>query len=345
MSDLKARGRGSTDGRPRRATIAEVAALAGVSPTTVSHVFSGKRLVSGPTRERVHEAVKTLGYRPNNVARSLRTSRSKVVAVIVPDVTNPFYGMLTRGLADAVQQADYATFVCNTDGALARERTFIEDVVDRGVDAVVMGAVNVPADVVTAMADAGVPFVCVGTDIEHPRVDRIVADDESGSLSAVEHLLRGGPAPVAMVSGPGGSGAARVDGYRRALEAAGLPFQPEMVVHGDWTRQGGRRAMRELLGRSTRPRAVFCANDLMAIGAMDEIREAGLRIPEDVRLVGFDDIEAATLVSPALTTVRNPSYEAGSTAGSLLLARMSGEDAPEQRTVVLPCRLVQRASA
>jgi len=330
--------------RSGRATIAEVAALAGVSPTTVSHVFSGKRLVNAATRERVLEVVQTLGYRPNNVARNLRTRQSKMVAVIVPDITNPFYGVLTRGLADAVQGADYGTFVCNTDGAVQREERFIEDVLDRGVDGVVMGAVNVAPEVIIRLADAGTPFVCMGRDIVHPNVDRIWADDVSGACAATEHLLGNGADRVAMIQGPGDAGG-RGEGYRSALEAAGVPFRPEYVVRGDWTRMSGCVAMRRLLALESPPTAVFCANDLMAIGAMDAVHEVGLRIPDDIRLAGFDDIEAATLVSPALTTVRNPAYDTGRTAGELLVARMSGEHEAGARTVVLPCPLIVRASS
>jgi LacI family transcriptional regulator len=330
--------------RSGRVTIAEVAAMAGVSATTVSHVFSGKRLVSAATRERVLDVVETLGYRPNNVARNLRTRQSKMIAVIVPDITNPFYGVLTRGLADAVEGADYGTYVCNTDGAVGREHRFVEDVLDRGVDGVVMGSVTVPPEVVTRLADLGTPFVCVHRGIEHPLVDTIWADDVGGAREATEHLLAGGAERVAMIDGPGTTGG-RLEGYRDALAAAGVPFSPELVVHGDWTRHGGLEAMCRLLELPERPAAVFCANDLMAIGAMDAAHSAGLRIPEDVRLAGFDDIEAATLVSPALTTVQNPSYETGRTAGELLLDRMTGRHGKGQRSVVLPCRLTVRGSS
>ena len=330
--------------RNGRVTIAEVAALAGVSPTTVSHVFSGKRVVSSATRERVLEIVQTLGYRPNNVARNLRTRQSKMVAVVVPDITNPFYSVLTRGLADALSGADYGTFVCNTDGDVTREQRFIEDVLDRGGDGVVMAAVNVSPEAIEALADLGTPFVCMGTDVEHPHVDRIWADDIAGAREATAHLLAHGAGCVAMIQGPNDSGG-RGEGYRDALDAAGVPFRQELVVHGNWTRQGGYAAMHELLSLTPPPPAVFCANDLMAIGAMDAARERGCSIPGDIRLAGFDDIEAATLVSPALTTVRNPSYETGRTAGELLLSRMTGEHVTGQRSIVLPCPLIVRASS
>lgn len=329
---------------PARVTIAHVADRAGVSPTTVSHVLSGKRVVGQATRDIVMDAIRELGYRPNHVARNLRTRQSHMVAVVVPDITNPFYSVLTRGLADALSGADYGTFVCNTDGDVAREQRFIEDVLDRGVDGVVMAAVNVAAEAIVALADLGTPFVCMGTDVEHPHVDRIWADDIAGAREATAHLLAHGADRVAMIQGPNDSGG-RGEGYRDALDAAGVPFRPELVVHGNWTRAGGYAAMHELLSLNPPPPAVFCANDLMAIGAMDAARERGCSIPHDIRLAGFDDIEAATLVSPALTTVRNPSYETGRTAGELLLSRMSGEHRTGQRSIVLPCPLIVRASS
>ena len=283
--------------------------------------------------------MQTLGYRPNNVARNLRTRQSKMIVVIVPDIRNPFYGVLTRGLADALEGADYGTYVCSTDGAVAREHRFVEDVLDRGVDGVVMGAVTVPPEVVTRLGDLGTPFVCMHGGIEHPLVDTVWADDVTGAREATEHLLAGGAGPVAMIGAPGDP-SGRLEGYGDALAAAGIPFRPDFVVHGDWTPHGGHDAMCRLLELPERPSAVFCANDLVAIGAMDAAHEAGLRLPDDLRLAGFGDIEAATLVNPALTTVQNPSYETGRTAGELLLDRMTGRarEGPAVRRPAQPAR-------
>jgi LacI family transcriptional regulator len=327
-----------------RVTIAEVARAAGVSPTTVSHVLSGKRLVGAATRDRVQLAVRQLGYRPNVVAQNLRTRRSHVIAVIVPDITNPFYGMVTRGLADAVDAAGFGTYVCNTDAKFEREQKFLEDVLDRGVDGVVLASVDVTQQHLIEPNRYGTPVVCLGDSVEFPDVDRVVPDDEGGSRAATEHLLGRGAGRIAMITGPPGAGVARIRGYRQALEGAGRAFDPALVRQGGWTRQGGRDAMRALMARE-QPDAVFCANDLMAIGAMDVVHELGLRVPDDVALVGFDDVEAATLVSPTLTTVTNPGYEAGRDAGRLLVERMSGSYEDGRRTVVLPCRLVRRQSA
>ena len=328
-----------------RVTIGDVAAFAGVSPTTVSHVLSGKRTVGAETKEAVHEAIRRLGYRPNNVARNLRTRRSQMVAVIVPDITNPYYGVLTRGLADAVDEAGFGSYVCNTDGQPSREQAFLEDVLDRGVDGVVIASTAVAAKHGDGPAAMGTPVVCVGGAFDHPRVDLVAADDEVGSRAATTHLVDRGAQRIAMIQGPPESGEARDHGYRQALADAGMPFESALMVRGDWTRSGGRSGMRALLALDSRPDAVFCANDLTAIGAMDVLRELGLSIPGDVALVGFDDVDAASLVHPMLTTVANPAYDTGRVAGELLVSRITTEHTGDGRTVILPCPLVVRESA
>lgn len=329
---------------PGRVTIAHVASRAGVSPTTVSHVLSGKRVVGASTRDTVLTAIQELGYRPNQIARNLRTRQSHMIAVVVADISNPFYAVLTRGLADEVDAAGYGTYVCNTDGLHDREKKFFEDVLDRGVDGIVLASGETtelpfgPADYVT-------PIVCIGGQLDHPRSDSVVADDESGSRDATAFLLERGYQRVAMIQGPTHAADARTAGFRTALTSGGLTAPASRLVRGDWTRAGGQWAMRQLLEAPERPDAVFCANDLMAIGAIDVAHELGLAVPGDVAVVGFDDVDAATIVSPQLTTVRNQAYDAGRTAGDLLLSRMTGRYTGEGRTIVIPCPLVVRDSA
>jgi LacI family transcriptional regulator len=337
---------GARSGEPR-VTINQVAALAGVSPTTVSHVLSGKRPVAATTRGTVTRAIRELGYRPNHVARTLRTRRSQMIAVIVPDVTNTFYSVLTRGLADAVDAEGYGTYVCNTDGLVDREVAFLDDMLDRGADGIVLAAVDAASVGALKPADLGVPVVCVGKGLQHPRVDVVSVADEEGSYEVTRHLLGRRPTRVAMIQGPGESGPARVAGFTRAMKESGRKVDPSLMVAGDWSRHGGYEAMRELvaLPRTRRPDAVFCANDLTAIGAIDALREAGLSVPEDVAVVGFDDVDAATIVRPALTTVLNPAYDIGACAGRLLVSRLSGEYDGPGRETWLPCPLVIRESA
>lgn len=327
-----------------RPTIADVARASGVSTTTVSHVLTGKRPVAAATRERVQSAVRELGYRPNHLARNLRVGSSQMIAVVVPDITNPFYGQLTRGLADALG-APYGSYVCSTDGSAARERFFVQDAVARGVDGIVISSVDPAAQPASVQVGLGTPMVCVGGGVDQPEVDWVVAADRDGSHAAVQHLLTRGARAVAMIAGPRSTAASRLEGYHLALDQGGPGLAPATVVNGDFTRSSGRTAMARLIRARQRPDAVFCANDLMAIGALDALRELGLEVPGDIRLVGFDDIEAAALVSPALTTVANPAYESGWSAGGLLKDRLAGRHTGPRRTVVLPCRLVVRESS
>jgi len=328
-----------------RVTIAHVADRAGVSPTTVSHVLSGKRVVRASTRDIVMDTIDELGYRPNHVARNLRTRQSHMIAVVVPDITNPFYAVLTRGLADGVDPAGYGTFVCNSDGQRERERRFFQDVMDRGVDGIVFASGETASSVDLGPAERTTPIICIGSELDHPRSDTVSPDDEAGSHEAAAFLADRNYERIAMIQGPLQYGAQRTAGFRSAMQTAGREVTADLLVRGDWTRAGGRAAMRELMERDPRPDAVFCANDLTAIGAMDVTRELGLRIPEDIRLVGFDDVDAATIVTPALTTVRNPAYETGAEAGRLLVSRMLGDYTGSGRTITLQCPLVERDSA
>jgi LacI family transcriptional regulator len=322
-----------------------VADLAGVSKTTVSHVLSGKRPVAVATRERVQTAIERLAYRPDVLARSLRTRTSHMVALIIPDITNPFYPVLARGLEDGLA-ARYRSLICNTDRHPERETEFLQDVCARGVDGVVLDSFTLSRTQLQEIVPPTVPVVRIGaTGIDDPGSDAVHADDERGAFDATTHLLRRNGRRVAMIQGPPGAGAGRNEGYVRALRVAGRVPHPELVESGEWTRPGGAAAMRRLLALRDPPTAVFCANDLMALGAADAALEMGLGIPSRLALVGFDDIEAAALVNPPLTTVSNPAYETGLLAGLLLKERMVGRYQGPHRLVTLPCRLIRRATA
>lgn len=328
----------------RRNTISEVAERAGVSPTTVSHVLSGNRPVARATQVKVKEAIEELGYRPSGLARSLRLQRSDTVGLIVPDIANPFYPMLARGVDDALD-GDYLTFVCNTDASRDRELRFAADLKDRHVDGMIIAPFGLLASDLDDLLDSGMPVVALGDRLHHPRLDTVLTDDEQGGLEATRHLLERGHRRIGLIVGSEGAGDLRAAGYRRALTEAGLPFDPELVADGGWHRNGGADAMRTLLALAPRPDAVFAANDLMAIGAVDAIATAGLAVPDDVALVGYDDIEAASLARPPLTTVLNSAYDMGVQAGRMLLDRMTGAYDGSPRVVTLHSRLVIRQSS
>jgi LacI family transcriptional regulator, galactose operon repressor len=330
----------------RRPTIGEVAALAGVSKTTVSHVLSGNRPVALATRLRVEKAIRELGYRPDQVARSMRTRRSSMVALIIPDITNPFYPVLARGLDDSLHPAGYRTFICNTDSGADQEHEYLADVLGRRVDGIVMVSYTISAKHLKPLHRATVPLVSVGSMIiDDPAVDVVMADDGRGGHDAAAWLLRAGHSRIAIIRGAPGTGGDRESGFLKAMADAAIMFDDELAVYGHWTRQGGAAAMRQLMSMPSRPTAVFCCNDLMALGALDVAADLGLSVPQDVAVMGYDDLEWSSLVRPRLTTVMNPAYDTGRSSGNLLLDRMSGRYQGIRRTVVLPCQIVTRESA
>ena len=328
----------------RRVTIGDVAERAAVSKTTVSHVLSGNRPVAASTRDRVEAAIGELGYRPDGLARSLRTRRTNMVALVIPDITNPFYPFLARGLDDGLD-GSYRTFIFSTDAKPEREREFLREIADRSADGIVIDSFTMDVDVMATTLPE-IPLVRVGISvIDDPHFDTVHAEDERGAALATKHLIDRGHRRIAMIQGPQGAGAHRNLGYLNELDAAGMTPDPELVLAGEWTRLGGHRAAIHLLSLKVPPTAIFCANDLMALGALDACRERGKHIPGDVAIVGFDDIDAARMVSPALTTVTNPAYETGLLAGVLLRERMTGDYTGRPRTVTLPCRLMQRSTS
>jgi LacI family transcriptional regulator len=330
----------------RRVTIADVATRASVSKTTVSHVISGNRPVSMSTRTRVETAIADLGYRPDGVARSLRTRRTHVVALIIPDITNPFYPVLSRGLEHALAGAGYRTFICSSDGDTDRELDFLTEVCDRRVDGIVLDSFHVSVDDVEEIARGDVPVVWLGgSPRAHPGVDTVRSDDENGAFDATMHLVDRGHRTIAMVDGPEGSGTSRRDGYLLALAAAGITEDARICVRSDWTRAGGAACLDQLLSTEPRPTAVFCSNDRSAIGVIDAAHERGLAVPDEFAVVGFDDIEEAAMTTPPLTTIRNPAFETGEAAGRLLGERMFGGYRGTARDVLLPASLVARSSS
>ncbi|MFC0682194.1 LacI family DNA-binding transcriptional regulator [Lysobacter korlensis] len=328
------------------ATIQAVARAAGVSKTTVSHVISGNRPVSTTTRRRVERVMDELGFRPNFFAQALTKNRSKTIALIAQDITNPFYPALARGLQGAAATEQHVVMLFDAGAGERLTHAFLEEAVQRRVDGVVLAVALVDGDL-RQLTDAGIPVVAVGSGLSDVLTDWVSADDRQIAVDAVRYLTSRGHSRLATITGPPAAepGAGRLEGFERALANAGRTPDPRLIVAGDWTRDGGARAMRQLLELPDRPSAVFCANDLMAIGAVDAARSAGLDVPRDVAVVGVDDIDASSLVSPALTTVRIPAQAIGRAAGELLLDRIAGRAGPAVRHVLVRHSLIQRDSA
>jgi LacI family transcriptional regulator len=328
------------------ATISVVAEAAKVSKTTVSHVLSGKRPVSPATRRNVLRIMDELGFQPNYFAQALIANRSLAVALIVQDLTNPYYPMLGRGLQLAIAQAGYVVMLFDGAARPDAAEAAVKTAIQRRVDGVVIASADAER-AAPALRRAGIAAVAVGSGPAVAEFDWVSADDERIAHDAVTHLLKAGHRRVAAITGPteASPGFARLKGYRAAMAEAGVAADKRLIVGGDWTREGGASAMRALLKQSSRPTAVFCANDLMAIGALDAALGHGLIVPDDLAIVGVDDIEAAALLRPSLTTVRIPTMEIGRTAGALLLDRVAQGAATPSRHILVQHSLMVRQSA
>jgi LacI family transcriptional regulator len=328
------------------ATISDVAERAGVSKTTVSHVLSGRRPVSEATRQKVNRVIGELGFQQNFFATGLTGRRTHTVALVVQDLTNPFYPTLARGLQQAVAKRGYVVLLADVGADTSLVDAFLGETVQRRVDGVVVAAVDVSERQLEPLRLAGISVVMVGTPRHGTSTDVVSSDDEQIAADAVAFLYGKGHRRFGIISGPplAAPGAPRLNGYRDALRAHGLRPLRAAEGTGDWTREAGAKAMAELMDLPRRPTAVMCANDLMAIGALDSARALGLAVPGDVAVMGIDDIDAASLVSPALTTVRVPAQEIGRVAGEQLLARVDNPSHPV-RKILVQHSLVARQSA
>ncbi|WP_306187943.1 LacI family DNA-binding transcriptional regulator [Streptomyces sp. MK5] len=327
-------------------TIHDVARAAGVSPATVSRVFNGGR-VTPERAQSVQQAAAELGFAPNRLARSLRKQRSSVIALIIPDIENPFFTSLARGVEDAAQRTSLSVVLCNSDEDTDKERRYLEVALGEQMAGVIVAAASQDDTDLGPLIARGVPVVAVDRRPHDAEVDAVRADDQHGGEVATHHLLQAGYRRIACITGPEGASTSeeRLAGYRAALHAArggGIAADDAYVRHADFRVEGGRAAMRELLALPEPPDAVFVTNNLMTIGALDALDEAG-RTPPGVGVLSFGDVPWASLVRPSLTAVELPSYELGRAAADLLLQRMEGSAAPLQ-TVVLRTRLQIRES-
>jgi LacI family transcriptional regulator len=331
-------------------TLEEVARLVGVSRSTVSRVVNGSPYVSAHTREKVWKAIRSSGYQPHAAARSLVTNRTGIISVIIPEAVNtlfsdPFFPLSLRGATDACNARQYQLMLSLFTASAERQEMYRRVTYSGLVDGVIVASSPLDDPLVADLQEDQIPFVSIG---RHPDegVHYVDVDNVGGARMATEHLIRLGHRRIATITGPLNTvaGQDRLTGYRQALEARGIPVEHELIVEGDFAEGSGRAAAQRLL--SVSPSAIFAASDMMAIGALRAARDAGLHIPQDIGLVGFDDVPAASVIEPALTTVRQPIESLGSMAVEMLLDILdNGRDArsPTHR-IVLPTELIVRAS-
>lgn len=327
------------------ATISDVARAAGVSPATVSRVFNGGR-VSPERTERVRQVAADLGFSPNRVARSLRTQRASVIGLVIPDIENPFFTSLARGVEDAAQRTNLSVVLCNTDEDVAKEARYLDIALAEQMAGIIVAAASRRRSDFSALAARGMPLVAVDRRPRAAEVDAVMVDNRHGGEDATAHLLERGYRRIACITGPAGASTSeeRLAGYRAAMQESGAAddWIRAHTRHGDFRVDGGRAAMDELLALPTPPDAVFVANNLMTVGAIQSLRAAGVE-PPAFGILSFGDVPWASLVRPPLTTVQLPAYDLGVAAASLLQERIAGSDKPLQ-TVVLRTSLQPRAS-
>jgi LacI family transcriptional regulator len=331
--------------RPKRGvTIVDIARKLDLSPMTVSRALTGNTEISGKTRERVLRAAAAMGYRPNRWARSLVTRRSSMVGVVIPDISHSFFAEITFGVEEALEKANYDIMLCHSRGDAQRERAEVAALVSSGVDGLIIASVqpeNQP-EALAAELGPGVPVVLVDRYFPKAQHASVRVDDfETGRL-ATSHLIELGHERVAHIAGPALSPASeRKRGYLAAIRKAKLPYK--QIVSGNFEIAGGQEAMARLLAGPEPPTAVFAANDPMGIGAVYACRAAGLRIPDDISIVGAGNIEGPHHPNPFLTTVDWPREELGRTAAEILL-ELIGEREPAETVKVFAPRLLVRQS-
>ena len=327
-------------------TIRDVAERAGVSTTTVSHVVNRTRNVDPATAARVQAAIDELGYRPNALARSMRRGRTHTVGIVIPDIANPFFGDLARYLEDHMFERGYSAIICNSDGDAVKEARYLDVLLSKKVDGLLLIAASQEHDGLGWLAHKGPPTIVVDRELDEPSFSQVMVDNRRGGQLAGQHLLELGHRDFGVIAGPGGLGtsARRLEGFQRALAEAGIELPDERIYRGDFRAASGRAAMDGWIQRGQPPTAVFAENDLMAVGALSAAHGAGMDVPADLSVVGFDGIAFGADVTPPLTTVSQSADDVASAAIELLFERLRDSTAPP-RLVELPVSLSVRGSS
>lgn len=327
------------------ATIKDVAKRAGVSVGTVSNVLNEVPTVNKPIRQRVLRSIKELNYKPNWIAKSLISGRTKTLAFIVPDICNPFFPEMVRGASDKASEYDYGLFLGNIDNNPQKETEYIQHFLSHAVDGFIIATSDCSSDQVDQIKRLDVPVVIVDRELEGLKRDLVIVDNVRSAQTAVNHLIGLGHKRIGIILGQVQTMTAklRLEGGKLALQAAGL-FNEKLIRSGTYTYESGFGMMQSLLSGGKNLDAVFCANDMIAIGAINALEKEGYKVPEDVAVVGFDDISISRLIKPPLTTIRQPTYELGAIAVNMTIERIKGTASGVPRKVMLPGELAIRES-
>lgn len=328
-------------------TIKDIARLANVSTATVSMVLNNKdNGITQKTRDRILKIAQELNYRPNRLARGLVTKRTNSLGFVLPDITNPFFPQVVRAAEDTANRYGYNLILCNTDDDAKKERLYIEVLKEKCVDGIIFtSSIKPNSKNINMLLDYKIPFVFLDRCISADDAFVICTDGMQGMYDVVSYLIEMGHEKIAFISGPKESSTAfgRYRGYVKAIKKSGIQVDKKLIVEGDYKIDGGKKAMEELLKRKTSFTAVACANDLMAIGAIEVLRKNNINIPEEISVTGFDDIVLSSVLQPKLTTVSQPCYEMGYEATKMLINLIEGKMLKVNNLVLKP-KLVIRDS-
>lgn len=326
-------------------TIRDVAKRAGVSISTVSKVLNDPSYGLPETRADVLRAIKELGYHPNRVARSMVKGKTGMIAIVIPDIRNPFFTAVARGVEDVANKNDYRVIFCNTDEDLKKQHNYIDVFRSRIVDGFILAGAS-EDDPQLLETNHIVPYVLVDRKIANLNADAVVVDNRRGAYKAVNHLLGMGYRRIGFVAGKRDTltGRERLQGYIDAHQEAGVAIDEDLIVDGVFTIEGGFQATKRILALDNRTDALFVSNNSMAIGCLKALSELGLRIPYDIAFIGFDDSEWADFFVPPLTVIRQPTYQMGTIAGEVLFEKILGQGSDEKKEIVLDPDLIIRES-
>lgn len=327
------------------ATMKQVAEKAGVSTSTVSHVINNTRAVSEDVRKRVLAVIQETRYVPSAVARSLKNDKTNSIGMMIPNNSNPYFAELIQGIEDASFKLGYNIILCNAYDDAKKQAAYLRVLMEKRIDGLILVDSGGGDDLAEILCAMPMPKVIVDREVSGVDGDFIEADHERGGYLATRYLIELGHKQIACVTGPMHlvPSRDRVAGYRRALQEAALAFRSEFLIHSDFTSEGGFNAFQHLLQLPQRPSAIFAGNDLMAFGGMCAANEAGVRVPEDLSVIGYDDIALASYSTPRLTTMAQPKYEMGETIARVLVERIRGGHQPFRREMFTPV-LVERQS-
>jgi LacI family transcriptional regulator len=319
----------------------DVSREAGVSTATVSRVLTGSAEVDPETKKLVLAAVEKLNYRPNLLARGLRRRSSQVIALIVTDIENPFYTSICRGVEDAAWDAGYSVILCNADRDIGKERQYIRVVADQNASGVIISPASVRKTDISELRARRLPVIAVDMALAAATGSVLVDNMEAGAL-ATRYLIGRGCRRIACVTGPADNATAqdRADGYSRAVAVAGLESDSSLILYSNYMEDGGYHAARRLLDLAKRPDGIFVTNNRMPVGALRALQEQGVVIPEEMKVIGFDDLPWALELHPHLSLVRQPAYRIGREAARLLIDCINKKKSP--RHIVLPAELIDR---